>query len=489
MNEVIGTGAAGSDLLPEQGWHKALKWQDGLYMMFPMTCGVFVSSGFMVPALGAWGALIVIGWMGIVALLSNFLFSEMACMFPEKTGGLSMYCREGLRRYFIPGGVLGSFGYWLGYALSICFVALQMGVLIQMQWFANNTWTVNFVGGVQLTMGHMIALGILVLCWLLTILGIKVAARLSITVGAVVIVLAVIVIVGPLFSGHASVSNLHLHLPGWTATLVWCYITGWTLFPSELGATFGPEYKNPKKDLPKVLLSSALFTMFVFALAPFSATAEIGEQTIAQNPLTYGPLAAASVFGGGAQVFTAILVAALGVTVLVFMNDCGRATAGMAEEGECVRQLAILNRFGAPTWGTHLVALVNIFVLLFIANPLGIILASNLGYILSHSLGNMSFLILRKTQPDTPRPVKLKSRLWVPVAWVLMFFHAYILYVGAFHPGLAGYGGAKETLIAVGILCGGLLLWVIRVTVQDRQGLRLRERGPSVQAAGTGGAR
>jgi amino acid transporter len=475
MTVVGSTAQAEPVLLTNAGWHKTMKWQDGLYLQFPMVSGAFVSSGFMVLALGAWGALIVIGWMGLVALMSNFLFGEMSCMFPEKTGGLSMYCRVALRPYFKPLGILGSFGYWLGYALSIGFVCLQIGALIQMQWFPDNQWTLQFPGGVALTMAHMIAIGTVVLIWLLTILGVKVAVRMSIIVGLIVLAVGLIVMIGPLFSSVSSGANLSLHLPGWTATIVWMYIAGWTLFPSELGATFGPEYKHPTKDVPKVLLSSALFTLVIFGLCPLGATAQLGEKTVGDNAMTFGPLAANSIFGGGGQIFTAILAASLFVTVLNFMNDCGRATAGMAEDGESLKQLSKLNRFGAPTWGAHFTAIVNIIILLFVASPVGIILASNLGYILAHSLGNLSFIILRKTRPDAIRPYKLRGPIWVPLAVFLMCFHLYILYAGIFNPGLAGYGGLKETLIGAAILCSGLILWVIRVVFQDHQKLHWRE--------------
>lgn len=474
--------SAGSEPLPgamldEQRWKKTLTWRQGFYFAFPLACGAFVSTGFMIGALGAWGALLVAGVMGLVALLSNFLFAEMATMFPEKPGSLSMYAREGMRRHFVPGGVLGAYGYWLGYSLAIGFNGLMIGQLIQAQWFADQTWTLGFVGGVQLSLAHFIAIGLVVCCWILTLLGIRLAASVSIVVGIVFLVVIAIVIIGSLVPGRASAANLTFTFPGWTALFVWFYIGGWTLFSSEMGAAFAPEYRDTKRDVPRVLVTSSVFIMIVFGLTPLSATAELGADTVAANPLTYGPIAAASVLGGGSQIFTILLVAALCVVTLLFMSDAGRATAGMAEEGDTIKQLGKLNRFGAPTWGTHVVAIVNIGILLFVANPVGIILASNLGYILAHSLANWSFVILRKTRPDAPRPLKLKGPEWMPLAVLLGCFHLVVLAVGIINPGLAGYGGLKETLIGLAVLCTGLIFWVYRVLVQDRQPLRLRDRG------------
>ena len=463
-------------MLDSAGWHKTLTWRQGFYMALTIASGAFVSSGYMIGAIGAWGSLLICGIMGVVALLSNFLFAEMASMFPDQPGSLSVYASEGLRRYFIPGGVLAAFGYWLGYSLGISFNALWIGLLIQTQWFPEQTWSVGFLGGVRLTLAHVFAAGLILVCWVLTLLGIKLAARISTVIGIISLAVVAVVIIGPLVAGHVSLSSLSMHLPGWRGTGVWLYLAGSTLFASEIAAAFAPEYRDPKRDVPRALLSSAIFLMLVYSFTPFAAATVLGEQAIGQNPMTYGPLAAAHVFGGSSAVFTLALVACLIVSTLLFVNDAGRATAGMADEGETLKQFARLNRFGAPTWGTHVVIIVNIGVLLFVANPLGILLASNLGYILAHSLANWSFVILRKSQPDAPRPFKLKSPLWMPIAVTLGLFHLFILYVGVSSPGLAGYGGLKETLIAVGILLSGLIFWVIRVVVQDRRPLRLRDR-------------
>jgi amino acid transporter len=461
----------------QRGWHKTLTWQQGFYFSFSLACGAFISTGFTIGAIGAYGALLVSVIMATVGLLSNFLFAEMATMFPEKTGSLSMYAREGLRRYFIPGGVLCAYGYWLGYALSVVFSAVMVGQLIQAQWLADSTWGFEVPGGVQVNGGVVIAASIIVACWILCLLGVHVTARVTTFIGAAFMLVIVIVIFGVLVPGKANAANLTFMNPGWKGILIWCYIAGWTLFGSEIGAAFAPEYKNPQRDVPRVLLSSAIFLGAVFTLTPVAATAELGVDTIAANPLTYGPLAAAHVLGGtGGQFFTILLVAALCVVSLLFMNDASRATAGMAEAGDAVKQLGRMNRFGSPTWGTHAVAVVNIAVLLFVPSPVGIILAANLGYILAHSMANWSFVILRYSQPDATRPLRLRGPVWVPIAVFLGCFHLLILGLGIFNPGLAGYGGAKETMIGVVILLAGLLLWVIRRVFQDHEPLQLRDR-------------
>jgi len=457
----------------KQGWVKSLTWRDGFSLALPIAGGAFVSSGYAVGALGAWGAFMIFAIMCGIAILSNFLFSEMAAMFPNHPGSLSLYSRIGMRRFFAPAGVIGAFGYWCGYAIAVAFIALQVGILVQMQWFSDVTWSVAFAG-MELTLAHFIGIGLLLVCWFLSVLGIRVAARISTVVGIVMTIVIAIVIIGPLVTGKFSTANLEFQWPGWTGLLVWFYIAGWTAYVSEITAVFAPEYKNTKRDTPKALLAAGMFLMIVYVFTPFTATGVLGGDVMLANPITYGPMAAAEVFGGGSAIFTAILVATQAVTVLVFMADSSRATAGMAEEGITIKQLKNLNRRGEPVWGLAVVAIVCIGIVLFASNPLAIILASNLGYILSHALAVFAFLALRRAYPDAPRPIKL-PRIWIPIAAAIGLFDVVILVAGALNPGLAGYGGVKETLIGLGILLLGIVFWAYRVLVQDRARLSWRD--------------
>jgi amino acid transporter len=75
--------------------------------------------GYEIGALGAWGALAV--WLGtsVIALLQNFIYSELAGIYPEASGGIAVYASRIWGRYFAPlGGILG-WGYWAGWSLTL----------------------------------------------------------------------------------------------------------------------------------------------------------------------------------------------------------------------------------------------------------------------------------------------------------------------------------------------------------------------------------
>jgi amino acid transporter len=92
--------------------------------------------------------------------------------------------------------------------------------------------------------------------------------------------------------------------------------------------------------------------------------------------------------------------------------------------------------------------------------PIVILAVSNLGYILCHVMAIAAFIILRRQQPNAPRPFKLGS-YWVPLAWFLLFFNIIIILLGAANPNL-GYGVIPFFLGVLVLLISVVLYWVRR---------------------------
>ena len=116
----------------------------------------------------------------------------------------------------------------------------------------------------------------------------------------------------------------------------------------------------------------------------------------------------------------------------------------------------------------------NLAVLFLIKDILAIIATGNLGYILAHVLALSAFVLLRRNQPDRPRPIRL-PRLFVPLAGALAVFMAVTLVVGATGFAITGYGGTKELIIALVVLTSSVAMWAYRRHVQDRGDARLTE--------------
>jgi amino acid transporter len=163
--------------------------------------------------------------------------------------------------------------------------------------------------------------------------------------------------------------------------------------------------------------------------------------------------------------------------------DGSRALYGISKDGLTIKQLGRLNRFNVPGNAMSLDMGINILFVLFIGNLFGILVASNIGYVLANAFAIAAFVLLRRDRPNWPRPIKLPS-IWVPIATVL--FGAFVLFsvvgIGWFQiaGGGAVYGGTKEKIIGFSVLAISLVLFLFRRVVQDGEKPHWREETPTM---------
>jgi amino acid transporter len=464
------------------GFHRALGWRDGFALALSIPVGGFTLIGYSIGALGAWTAMTLWAVSCLVALLQNFIFAELAAMFPNKPGGIALYAHEGWRRYCSPVGPLAAVGYWAGWSFGLAVYSLLIGDLLQAQFFPHSTWTVSD-GPVQLGLGNVIAVAAIVAVWLLNVFGVRPAVRINKLLGGIACVAIVVLLIGSFVTGHWHASTLswgglgQASQPwhGWQLALVYLYVMGWTAYATEIGATFTPEYRDRKRDTPRVLISSALLTLVFLVVGVVSTTGVVGEKAVTADPVGYLSTAFQKVVGGGAWVMTLVVVAAIFVNMTSATADAGRALYGIAKDDMIIKQFNYLNKERMPSRAMTLDLFVNIALVLFVGNIVGVLFASNLGYMLATVFALTGFLLLRRDRPDWPRPIK-RSRIWIPIAWVLVAFNVVLIVLGVRYSSIAGYGGVKDALIGTAVLATSLVLFAYRRLVQDRGRLRLRER-------------
>lgn len=450
--------------------HKTLTWKDGFAIALVIPNGLFVTFGYLIGVIGAWTAIAIWVCATFVALLQNVIFGELAAMFPGKSGGVARYAMEGWRKYFAPLGAVAAFGYWMGWSLAISVTAVALGTLIQVQWFPEATQSIHLFGH-DLGWPHLLGIAAILAAWLLNRLGVRIGSTVNKIVGGFVIAGLLVVAVGPYLSPHAhwSADNLTWHFDGgWKTLVVIFYVTSWTTYGTEICASFAPEYRDTVRDTTKALLSSSTFMLALFSLVPLGITGTIGEQAISGNPVGYLAEAFGSVMGGASWIGVLVVAASLFIAMVSSTADGGRALYGLAQEGVTIKQLDYLNKHGVPGRSLALDAFLNIGILVFLGTPVSILLASNFGYLVAITLGVSAFLLLRKDRPAWPRPIRL-GKIWIPIAFACVALNVFVITIGVLNPQLAGYGGHTQTLIGVGILFIGFLLYLYRQRVQDKK--------------------
>src|SRR5438132_11087792 len=443
---------------------KSLRWYDGFVIALCNPGFLIGSLGFPFAVLDGWGALCLWGISATIGLLSNWIYSETAAMFPEQSGGISRYAHEGWRRYFSLLGPIATFGYWIGWSVVLSIVGKLIGDLVVSKWFPGSASDVYFsIGSNHLGPSHMIAIGLIVAVWVFNILGVKPALWLGYVTGALLMIPLVIFMIVPFASGDYHASNMTWNIGGQWGGLkiafVWLFLMCWSAYGIEVCASFAPEYHDTKRDTALALRSAASFSLLVYVLLPLGVTGTVGADFItkqgAEGQFFRGALdkLVGSGFGGVVLVF---LLLSLVLSMNSSTADGGRALFGISRADMTIKQLGVLNRFHVPARAMTVDLVVNVGLVLFVSSNLAILYLSNIGYVLAHVFAMTGFLLLRRDRPRWPRPIRV-SNVWLPIAAVIAASNLVFLVVGAGSPKLTGYGTWGDFGIGVGILVGSVL--------------------------------
>ncbi|WP_434568418.1 APC family permease [Pseudomonas sp. Z3-8] len=453
---------------------KTLRWSDAFALSMAVSGSIFASFGFALGALGPVAALML--WVGSAAIgaCQNWIFLEVSAMFPDKPGGIAMIAAEGWRKRCTWVGPLAAFGYWLGWSAVLSIIGVSAGALIQAQWFPSQTWSFD-TGLANIGLAQMIGAGLIVLFWQFNRRGIHLAASVSKYMGALLLVPILVLAVAPLLAHGWSMERFASAWQareafGWESlrtALVWMFLVSWSAYGTEMCAAFGPEYRS-ERDMRLALMSSGGYTVLVFAAVAFGLGGLVDPQAALENPSGFYIAAFNAVLGTGwSSFFVIALLVGLFMGLNAALADGSRALYGTALEGLTIKQLGVLNKHQVPGRCMSVAVAVNLAMIFFLSSPLAILVTANIGYLTAIFFALSGFILLRKDAPLHPRPVRL-GRGWLPVAWLLSVFTGVVVVVGAASAELAGYGGAKEVLIALGILMFSLMLYAYRRLVQDR---------------------
>jgi amino acid transporter len=493
--EVEEVGHVAVAVVEERQLLKSLRWYDGFVIALANPGFLLGSLGYSVGDLGGWGAALLWGISAIVAVFINTIYSELATMFPEKSGGLALYAHEAWRKYTTLIGPVATFGYWIGWSVVLAVNGIFTGQIIQGAWFSGEPVGSPFgkgyfsTGSVEFGLPQAIALGLIVAVWVFNFFGARVSVSFGYLAGALLMVPLFVMSILPFINGTFHSSNLqntiaatskHVGIPGWQLAIVWLWLMCWSAWGVDVCATFAPEYKDTVKDTKWALRSAALFSMVVYILLP---VAFVGGGT-AKLISGYGYVDAMNKIVGSTTAtdfFVICLVAAFVITMNTATADGGRALYGISRAGMTIKQLGTLNRFHQPGNAMTLDMVINVLFVLFVGNIFGILAASNLGYVLAHMFALSGYVLLRRDRPNWPRPIKL-GRVWTLIAAVLALWSLTLTIVGFgwFEKAAGGYGGTKEKVIGVAVLGTAILLFFFRRIVQDHEMPHWREKTPTM---------
>ena len=492
MSEHLEVGEHGLYVSPastDTGLNKEIRWWDGIVITACMPGFLLPSIGFSVALLGGWGAVAV--WIGIVTfgLLMANLYSELASMFPHRTGGIATYIDEGVHKWSRIPAVVSGYGYWFGYSTVLSINGILVGSYIQAAWL---TSAHVMVAGTDI-FPPLVGSVMLIVVWAVAIAGIKPTVWMTYALGALTMLPLTLVAITPWLTGHMHLDYLNnTNFPGANGGTgasffsfaglgiffaMW-YLGGWSAYAVESAAAFTPEYKHPEIETPKALRRAGLIQILIFGLVPLALVGTVGQAVIVKAPYVAFVPVLQVLFGSfGSALVLIMLLSSLVLSALISTADGGRALFQLARDGLTLKWLNHLNRQKVPDhgmtwdlviqgvmmWFPYLAGFVG-FTTLVTNAPIVILAVSNLGYILCHVGAIAAFIILRRQQPGIARPFKASS-YWLPIAYFLLIFNIIIIPIGAADKDL-GYGLVPFLLGVVVLLISVVLYWY-RKNVED----------------------
>jgi amino acid transporter len=482
---------------------KSISWFDGFVVALANPSFLITGLGGSVFSLGGWGAVILWTVSVVLGALHNYIYSELAAMFPKLSGGIAIYAHEAWKKYFSFVGPVAAFGYWIGWSVVLSATGVVVGFLIQAQFYTSSAtsgfWTAapRHLLGIPFYWSFPIALTsvIIVVIWGFNVAGMRPAVWVGYVTGALLLIPLAVIMFLPYLTGDWHSSNLHnnihataVSLGSSSATLVvvWLYAMCWSSYGMECCATFAPEYHDTARDTPKALRVAAIFGVLVYGLLPLGAVGTFGDQNITLDNYLGNFYASTfhDILGTGTGLAILLLCAGIVLAMNTATADGSRALYGISQDGMTIRWLGKLNSKHVPANAMTLDAVLNIFLLFTFASDakgaLKILIFSNLGYVLCHVFAMSGFLLLRKDRPNWPRPISV-AKPWVALAGLLAAFDAVLLVWGGWNSGLA-WGDTSKTTVFQGIfvLLIAVVLYVYRVVVQDKRKLALRLWTPTM---------
>ena len=350
--------------------------------------GVFAA---FTPAAQAAGSGLLIGLVlaAAVAFCNATASAQLAAEYPT-SGGTYVYGRERLGPW---PGFLAGWGFVIGKTASCAAMALTFAA-----YAAPAGWE------------RPVAIAAVVLLAAVNYRGVTRTAGLARIIVAAVLVVLAVVVAACWVPGAADPSRLFdggVLAHGWYGILQSAGLLFFAFAGYARIATMGEEVLNPRKAIPRAIVTALAIAIAVYAAIAISILAVLGADTIASTP---APLAAAVAAGSWDWAVPVVRVgaalAALGA-LLALIAGLGRTSLAMAREADLPRWLgAVHPRFKVPHRAELALAAV-ICGIVAVADVRGAIGFSSFGVLIYYFVANAAAYTQTGDNRRYPRALQL----------------------------------------------------------------------------------
>lgn len=457
------------------GMKRMITWKDAFWIASGASTLVLFSIGSIAATVGTpswivWAASATIGFVQL------FIYAEIAGMFPNKSGGASVYGAVAWLRYGKIFAPINVWCYWLAWSPVLAIGASLAGSYIVTAFFAETAFAKfsvtlldlsSILPGIKLSFSGSILIGILILLLSFYIQhsGILRAAKTQFVLALLSLIPIGLLSIVPLLTGKVDFSNFSPLIPQGTTswfskdafTLIMggMFIAAWTTYAAETAVCYTSEFKDPAKDNVRAISSAGVLAFLCFTLLPFTFLGVLGMKALTDPAFVAGDPQAAIVklaeitFGSGSgRLITLMLICALVLSISTAMAGGSRTLYQGSVDGLLPRYLRHLNHHGVPTKAMWTDLVFNVF-LLTLGSPIFVLAASSVAYVLCICMDMNAGWMHRLERPNHYRPYRAPNWLIYIGGPILSLINLAFIVFGAnvFAPNALWYGLVAIALV------------------------------------------
>lgn len=424
----------------EQRFIKVLGNKDVLALAFGAMIGWgwVVSTGHWITEAGSLGAILAFIIGGILVLLIGLTYAELSSALPL-AGGELVFSYKALGR--LP-SFITTWAVIFGYVSVVAFEAVALPTVFEYLVPNFSQGYLYTIGGwdVTITWAGVGIIGSILVAWV-NYRGIKLTSFVMITFILILLASGVLLLTGSTISGNFK--NMEpLFGKGIGGLLSIIIMTPFFFVGFDVIPQASEEINLPKKRIGQLLVVSVIMAVIWYVAIIFGVSIVLNQGEIAASNLVTAD-AMGEAFGGSQLMANILVLGGIGGIVtswLGFYVGGSRAIYALARAGMLPRSLGELH----PKYKTPHRAIMLIAVLSTLAPLLGrpalvwFVNAGGLGLVIAWLMVAVSFIILRKKEPDMPRPYKLPGGTTIGWFAVVMAFGVTILYMPGMPSALTG---------------------------------------------------
>jgi amino acid transporter len=497
--------SAGAEATTSSGLERGIDWTGAFWVASGVPPLVLFSIGAVAATVGKpmW---VVFAASIAMGFIQSFTYAEIAGLFPNKSGGTSVYGAIAWVRYSKIVAPVSVWCNWFAWSPVLTIGSgLAAGYILTGLFPADsvvNTWQITLLdlnavkAGLSLRINSTFVLGAVILLAVKWIQdgGILRAANTTKIIGISAMIPLLLIGVLPLVTGdllkanffpllplahdaHGSVMDGSWNWAGVTVIAGGMFLSAWSTYGFETAVCYTGEFKNPKTDTFKAIFYSGLLCIAAYTLVPFAFQGFLGLGEVVKpavldaagnlvTPPEYSGMLAPDIYSGagvagvmakmvhggriGGAIVVVMLILAIVLSIMTSMAGASRTLYQASLDGWLPRYLSKLNEHGAPT-NAMLTNLGFNLILLLMSDYVFVLGASNVGYLIFNFLNLNAGWIHRADRPDQERPWKAPTAVIV-AGTCLSFVNM-------------GFLGMGADIYGAGTLRSGLLFALLIVPV------------------------